>query len=106
MKKILATAMVMFLLGCPSVKHEETSGKKNLGTPTYVVNVKGLVCLFCSFGVRQNIEKLSFVKAVSASADTSLAFVYVNDKRLTREEEENAIKNAVKKAGYEVQDIK
>jgi mercuric ion binding protein len=63
------------------------------------VKIKGIVCTFCSLGVRKNLIKTGKVKSVVCNTKNKISTIYLKkDKSLSDKE----IREAVKKAGYSV----
>ena len=66
---------------------------------TIEVKIKGVVCTFCSIGVRKNLIKTGKVKSVFCNTKNKISTIYLKkDKGLSDKE----IYDAVKKAGYSV----
>ena len=63
------------------------------------VKVLGLVCNFCSIGIKKHLMKTEKVEKVKFDTEKHLTFIYLlKDKKLTDKEIIKAIENA----GYEV----
>jgi len=63
------------------------------------VKIKGVVCAFCSIGVRKNLIKTGKVKAVICDAKKQLSIIYLKEHKNLSDKE---IKVAVTKAGYSI----
>lgn len=74
----------------------------------YVVNVHGIVCEFCSFGVAKKIRKLSFLdtsqynEGVKVDIEKQMVFFAVRDGSIL---DKTALFKAIKSGGYEPVDI-
>ena len=64
-----------------------------------VVNVKGLVCPSCAYGIKRHLTKTNKVATVKLDVNKQLVFISeLKNKTLTDKEIHTAIKNA----GYEI----
>ena len=69
----------------------------------YVVNVHGIVCELCSFGVAKNIRKLPFINpeqyddGVKVDINNQMVFVSVRDNAAL---DKKALFEAIEKGGY------
>ena len=69
----------------------------------YVLKVNGLTCPFCAYGLEKKLKKVKGVESVSIDLEKDEAIVLIKDGTVVQEE---AIRKAVKKAGFSVASLK
>ena len=90
-RKLLSLAVLYALFTTPALA-------KN-----YVVNVHGIVCEFCSFGVARNVKKLPFIDGsqykdgVKVKIENQMVFVAVRDDATL---DKDALFDAIESGGY------
>tara|TARA_R110002020_G_scaffold19117_11_gene66490 strand:+ start:128 stop:430 length:303 start_codon:yes stop_codon:yes gene_type:complete len=77
-----------------------------LGQPAAVANtievkIKGVVCAFCSVGLRKNLIKTGKVKSVTCNTKNKISTIHLKENKNLSDKE---IKDAVKRAGYSIFD--
>ena len=65
----------------------------------YVLKVNGLTCPFCAYGLEKKLKKVKGVESVSIDLEEDEAIVLIKDGTTVQED---AIRKAVKKAGFSV----
>ena len=83
-------------------------GSLTLATPTfaqqYVVNVHGIVCEFCSYGVAKKLRKLDFIdpsqfdKGVKVDIEKQMVYVAVSENAIL---DKPALFKAIESGGYQ-----
>jgi mercuric ion binding protein len=66
---------------------------------TIEVKIKGVVCTFCSLGVRKNLIKTGKVKSVTCNTKNKTSTIFLKEGKNLSDKE---IHDAVKRAGYSV----
>ncbi|HVW64446.1 MAG TPA: heavy metal-associated domain-containing protein [Nitrosospira sp.] len=66
--------------------------------PTEIINVKGMSCMGCVNKVKTGLENTAGVKSAEVSLEQKQVTVQYDDTRTQPEQ----LRNAIKKAGYEV----
>ena len=66
---------------------------------TIEVKIKGIVCTFCSLGVRKNLIKTGKVKSVVCNTKNKISTIHLKENKNLSDKE---INNAVKRAGYSI----
>lgn len=90
-KKISAMALLYALLTVPALAQN------------YVVNVHGIVCEFCTYGVAKNVRKLDFIDkaqfddGVKVDIDNQLVFVAVREDAAM---DKKSLFDAIESGGY------
>lgn len=91
-KKSLALAAACLFITLPSYAQQ------------YVVNVHGIVCEFCSYGVAKNIRRLAFIdqsqlkEGVRVDIENQMVYLAVKDGATLNQQ---ALFKAIKDGGYE-----
>ena len=104
MKKIFAYALAFFLaVGIAGAEESQTLINREV-----TVKVNGAVCGFCSYGVRKEISKLSFVDTskyengiLTNSEEQSVTIAVLPGKKV----DEDALRKIVIESGYETVSI-
>jgi copper chaperone CopZ len=90
-KKYIAMALLYVLLTIPVLAQN------------YVVNVHGIVCELCSYGVAKNIRKLKFIDSsqfdngVKVDIENQMVFIAVRD---DADLDKQVLFNAIESGGY------
>jgi mercuric ion binding protein len=92
MKKLLLTTLITLSL----------LSNMAFATPTIKANVNGMVCAFCAQGIEKKMRALSQTKDVYVNLKQRIVAVELKEGQTLSNE---AIKNLVKEAGYEVTSI-
>ncbi len=69
----------------------------------YVLKVNGLTCPFCAYGLEKKLKKVKGVESVSIDLEKDEAILLIQEEAVVQEE---AIRKAVKKAGFSVASLK
>ncbi len=69
----------------------------------YVIQVKGLTCPFCAYGLEKKLKKVKGVESVSIDLEKDLATVTARPGVLVKEAD---LRKAVKKAGFQLASLK
>ena len=67
--------------------------------PIIEVKVKGVVCAFCSIGLRKNLIKTGKVKSVTCNTKNKTTTIFLKEGKDLSDKE---IHSAVKRAGYSI----
>ncbi len=86
-KAIAALAVILLVTG------------SGLAGTQYVIGVDGLTCPFCAYGLEKKLKNVKGVESVSIDLEKDEAIVLIKDGTVVQEE---AIRKAVKKAGFSV----
>ncbi|MDX8378342.1 MAG: heavy metal-associated domain-containing protein [Mariprofundales bacterium] len=70
--------------------------------PTATIQVDGLSCPFCVYGLEKNLKKLNGVEQVDTNMTTGKAIVTLTGDPLV---DDQTLRQAVKKAGFTARDI-
>ena len=76
-------------------------GQQPAAANTIEVKIKGVVCTFCSLGVRKNLIKTGKVKSVVCNTKNKTSTIFLKEGKDLSDKE---IKDAVKRAGYSIFD--
>ena len=76
-------------------------GQSEAVANTIEVKIKGVVCTFCSLGVRKNLIKTGKVKSVVCNTKNKISTIHLKENKNLSDKE---IKDAVKRAGYSIFD--
>jgi mercuric ion binding protein len=71
-------------------------------TATAVIQVDGLSCPFCTYGLEKQLKKVDGVKSVSINMKAGKTTVFLKPDANV---DDKALRNAVKKAGFTARDI-
>ena len=100
---------MLCIMGCPSTQQHSAPSPVlpiPVGTPTYKVYVKGLVCPSCAVGLKKGLMKLSFIKSIHVNYKTGLVLIYEIHPRIDskgiKKYDKSRITKAVEDSGYEV----
>lgn len=91
--------MMMFSLTVTDQAH----GQQKIAYPDIVVEVDGLACPFCAYGLEKKLKKLEGVEAIHIDVDKGITDIKLKEGQTLSEEK---IKDAVEKAGFTIRDIK
>lgn len=93
MKRIVILTMIMSLFAVTTT----TAQKKGKQMDAFEVQVDGLGCPFCAYGLEKKFKEFKGIKKVAIDIETGdFSFLYPTEKALTME----AVVEQVKKAGY------
>jgi len=98
---------MLCVTGCPSTQQHSVPSPVlpiSVGTPTYKVYVKGLVCPACAVGLKKYLLKLSFVGSMHINYKTGLVLIFEKQSRDkgSRELDKMRITKVVENSGYDV----
>ena len=69
----------------------------------FLLEVKGLTCPFCAYGLEKKLKKVKGVESVSVDLEKDLATVTTRPGILVKEED---LRKAVRKAGFQLASLK
>lgn len=96
MKKFISVLTVMLLLSILGVTDIQAQ-KKGKGMDEFTVQVDGLGCPFCAYGLEKKIKKLKGVKKIKIDMEEAImTFKYPSEKELSLK----AVEKQVDEAGY------
>jgi len=80
-----------------------TAAGVEAGPAAYEIQVDGLACPFCAYGIEKALGKLEGVKRVETNIDSGVVTVTMaDDAKLTREQVQTAVED---KAGFTLQEF-
>ncbi len=102
MRKILGVSMLVILAWMGLNAHalyaqDSKKTRKQIENPDVTIQVKGLACPFCAYGLEKKLRKLDGVQEVYIGLDEGIAQLKLDQGKTVSEE---AVKNAVKDAGF------
>lgn len=102
MRKILRVSMLVVLawvgLNAQSLSAQDANTKQTrIEYPDVTIQVKGLACPFCAYGLEKKLKKLDGVKEVYIGLDEGIAQLKVDKGKTVSEE---AVKEAIQDAGF------
>ena len=74
-------------------------GQSEAVANTIEVKIKGVVCTFCSLGVRKNLIKTGKVKSVVCNTKNKISTIHLKENKNLSDKE---INDAVERAGYSI----
>ena len=100
MNLLILMVSILFPNGAASIKAAEA--EKELFKNNVLVNIDGLACPFCAFGVEKHLKKVAGVKTVQVNLGEGTANLTLNPGAEVTGEQ---IRQAVKKAGFQASEI-
>lgn len=97
--KSIIILLFAFTLGITTTlaqENKELSG-------TVKMEVKGLSCPFCAYGLEKNLKKITAIEKVTIDVEGAFATIVIKEGKTVSEED---IKKKVKDAGFTAGDIK
>jgi len=76
---------------------------QNIPKPDIIVGVDGLACPFCAYGIEKKLLKIDAVQKLFVDIENGTIELKLKEKAVLSEED---IRKAIKKAGFEVRDIR
>lgn len=106
MKRFTIIAGVIFslmisMIGAPTALQAQKK-PETIENPDVVIEVKGLACPFCAYGLEKKLGNLNGVQAVYIDINEGIAQLKFKSEQMASEEE---IRAAIKDAGFTVQNI-
>lgn len=99
MSKSIIILLVAFTLGISA-----TSAQKNKEfTGTVKMEVKGLSCPFCAYGLEKNLKKISNIEKITINVEEAFVTLIIKEGQSVLEED---LKKKVKDAGFTAGEIK
>lgn len=93
MKNILVIFLTIFLFGM----NNNVNAQSSSSVDEFTVQVDGLGCPFCAYGLEKKFKELKGIKKVQIEMETGVMdFIYPADKQLSMEQ----VEQQVEKAGY------
>jgi len=97
--RILQTALMIVML---SIAPLSSAFAADVTGRTIAIQVDGLSCPFCAYGLEKNLKRVSGVKAVKIDMKTGKATVALKP---DAQVDDQTLRQAVKKAGFSARDI-
>ncbi len=102
MRKILGVSMIVILTWMGLNAHalyaqDSEKTQKRLENPDITIQVKGLACPFCAYGLEKKLQKLDGVKQVYIGLDEGIAQIRLEKEKTVSDD---AVKKAVRDAGF------
>lgn len=97
--KTIITLLVVFLMGSATVvaqENKELSG-------TVKMDVKGLSCPFCAYGLEKNLKKISTIQKLTINVEEAFVILIIEEGKTIAIAD---LKKKVKDAGFTPGDIK
>ncbi len=96
MKRILIVTFSMMLIGISSMSFAQNAIQNNR-TQQVQVEVDGLSCPFCAYGLEKKLSGIDGVASIKIDIDQGMAILTVSENKSITEEE---IRKVVKQAGF------
>ena len=96
--RLLHTFLLMMLLVLPF----NTAFAEGVTTQTASIQVDGLSCPFCAYGLEKNLKKVDGIESVKIDMKTGKATVTI---QANTDVTDKSLRQAVKKAGFTARDI-
>ncbi|GAV20677.1 copper chaperone [Mariprofundus micogutta] len=97
--RILRAALIIAML---SITPLASLFAEEAANQTAIIQVDGLSCPFCAYGLEKNLKKVSGVKTVKIDMKTGKATVALKP---NTQVDDQTLRQAVKKAGFTARDI-
>ncbi|MCH6575039.1 MAG: heavy-metal-associated domain-containing protein [Bacteroidetes bacterium] len=96
MKRVLIVTFSMMLIGISSMSFAQNAIQNNQ-TQQVQVEVDGLSCPFCAYGLEKKLSGIDGVASIKIDIDQGMAILTISENKIITEEE---IRKVVKQAGF------